>query len=416
MTRLLALFLSVALMTSAAADELADSRRLQQEALAAYKEKKADVFLTKIRAASDLRPRHPTLLVQLAVALAANGRHREALGVLDRVATMGFVYELDDEELKPVHALPGFARVAKQFAANARPIGIAKMEVTIDRLGLIPEGLAYDARRNRWLVSSVRTGAILAVNANGDVTTFVDVPWGVFGIAVDAKRNVLWATTAAMEQNEDFHAEDKGKSALLRIDLASGEVLETLKPADDATHHFGDVAVASDGEVYVSDAASPVILRVAGSAFEPFVRGPFASVQGIAPAKKALYVADYAKGLFAIDRRTGDVTLLRTPPNASLLGIDGLYLVDEKTLVGTQNGTNPNRIIRIRLAPGGLAVTSVETLLANAPAMHDPTLGALAGKRFYFNAIGQWDLFGADGRIADPLKLQPAVVLSVPVN
>jgi DNA-binding beta-propeller fold protein YncE len=312
--------------------------------------------------------------------------------------------------------LPGFARVAKQFAANARPIGVAKTEVTIDRLGLIPEGLAHDARRNRWLVSSVRTGAILAVNANGDVTTFVDVPWGVFGIAVDAKRNVLWATTAAMEQNEDFHAEDKGKSALLRIDLASGEVLETLKPADDATHHFGDVAVASDGEVYVSDAASPVILRVAGSAFEPFVRGPFASVQGIAPAKKALYVADYAKGLFAIDRRTGDVTLLRTPPNASLLGIDGLYLVDEKTLVGTQNGTNPNRIIRIRLAPGGLAVTSVETLLANAPAMHDPTLGALAGKRFYFNAIGQWDLFGADGRIADPLKLQPAVVLSVPVN
>jgi hypothetical protein len=414
--KVFALVLSLMWSMSIAADEVADSRRLQQEALAAYKEKKADVFLTKIRAASDLRPRHPTLLVQLAVALAANGRHREALGVLDRVATMGFVYALDDEELNPVRALPGFAHVAKKFEANARPIGVAKKEASIDRLGLIPEGIAYDTKRARWLVSSVHSGSILAVTAKGDVTTFVDVAWGVFGIAVDAKRGVLWATTAAMPQNEDFKDEDKGKSALLRIDLASGEVLETLKPSDDATHHFGDVAVASDGEVYISDAASPVILRVAGSALEPFVSGPFASVQGIAPASKAIYVADYAKGIFAIDRHTGDITALRTPPNASVLGVDGLYLVDERTLIGTQNGTDPYRIIRIRLEPGGLAIASVETLLANAALMGDPTLGVMVGKRFHFNANAQWDLFRADGTITDPLKLQPAVVLSVPVN
>ncbi len=416
-------FLAIALIaiaSTAVADDLADSRRLQQEALAAYKEKKPDLFLEKIRAASVLRPQHPTLLVQLAVALAANEQYREAVGVLDRVAAMGFVYALDDAELQPVRALPEFARAAKRFEANARPIGSAKQELMIDRLGLIPEGMAWDARRKRWLISSVRTGEILAVTAGGEVQTLADVPWGVFGMTVDAKRDVLWATTTAMAPVEEFRAEDKGKSALLRIDLESGRMMETLRAAHDAEnaaeHHFGDVAVAADGEVYVSDSASPVIFRVASGRLEPFLRGPFASMQGIAPARNVLYVADYSKGIFAIDLRTRDVHPLRVPPNASLLGVDGLYFVNDRTLIGTQNGTNPNRIIRIRLAPGGLAVSSVETLLANGSGMGDPTLGVVVGKRFFFNGNAQWDLFGEDGKIADPLKLQPAVVLSVPVD
>jgi hypothetical protein len=413
--RLLVAILMMVAAQVVSADEVTDSRRLQQEGLAAYKEKKPDVFLTKIRAASELRPHHPTLLLQLAVALAANGQHQNALGVLDRVAAMGFVYTLDDPELEPVRALPSFPRIAKRFEANARAIGTAKAELTVDRLGMIPEGLAYDAKRRRWLISSVRNGEILAVSANGDVKTLVDVPWGVFGMAVDAKRGVLWATTAAVAQTEEFREADKGKAALLKIDLENGTILETLPAPEGEPHHFGDVAVAADGEVYVSG-TQPVILRVAGKTLEPFARGPFASMQGIAPARKVLYVADYTKGILVVDRSTGDMHALRVPPNASLLGIDGLYLVDESTLIGTQNGTNPNRVIRVRLAPGGMAVSSVETLLANGGGMGDPTLGAVVGKRFFFNGNAQWDLFGADGKIADPLKLKPAVVLSVPVN
>jgi sugar lactone lactonase YvrE len=414
---ILALLLIASTVT---ADDLADSRRLQREGLAAYQEKKPVLFLEKIRAASALRPQHPTLLVQLAVALAANEQYREAAGVLDRVAAMGFVYALDDAELQPVRALPEFAGAARRFAANAQPIGSAKKERTIDKLGLIPEGMAYDARGKRWFVSSVRTGAILVVNPGGEVQTFADVPWGVFGMAVDAKRGVLWATTTALPQVEEFRAEDKGKSALLRIDLATGRVLETLRAPQDADHesehHFGDVAVAADGQVYVSDSGSPVIFRVAPSGLEPFLRGPFESMQGIAPAGKVLYVADYSKGLFAVDLRTRDVHPLRVPPNASLLGVDGLYFVNDRTLIGTQNGTAPNRIIRIRLAPGGLAVSSVETLLANGSGMGDPTLGVVVGKRFHFNGNAQWDLFGDDGKIAEPLKLGPAVILSVAVD
>jgi hypothetical protein len=400
-----------------AADEVVESRRLQQEALTAQKAKNVALFLRSIRAASDLRPQHPTLLMQLAIALTANGQHQSAVAVLDRVASMGFVYDLGEEELRPLREVSDFARVAKRFADNALAIGSAREEATIDRLGLIPEGMAYDARRRRLFVSSVRTRMIFVIDAKGGVRPFAeDLPFGVFGMAVDAKRGVLWVTTTALAQTEGFRADQKGSAALLRVDLDSGRVLATLRASDDAAHHFGDVTVAPDGEVYVSDSSAPVIHRVNGDALEPFVRGAFLSLQGLAAMGPLLYVADYAKGIFVIDRRTGDVRAVPVPQNASTLGVDGLYVVDRRTLVATQNGTQPNRIILMRLARGGLAISSVETLLANHALMTDPTLGAVVGSRFFFNARAQWDLFGEDGRIADPLKLLPATVLSVPLR
>ncbi len=395
------------------ADEVDDSRRFQKAAMEAYQAKDSAAFLENIRKASDLRPQHPTLLYQLAGALDLNGRHDEALRVLERVASMGFVYDAAKN-----FSDARYAKVVKQFEANRRPRGSAKRELAIDRMGLIPEGMAWDGKR--FFVSSVRTKTIFAIGADGKAEPFATAPYGVFGMVVDAKRGVLWATTAALPQVEGYTAEESGKSAVLRIGLWTGRILETIRPTDEAEHHFGDVALAADGEVYVSDGRSPVVYRVDvrenGSALEPFVRGAFSNLQGLAVAGNVLFVSDYSKGLFAIDRRTKDIHALRVPGDASLLGIDGLYLAGERTLVATQNGTNPNRIVRIELARGGLAVSSVVPLLANSELMGDPTLGVIANNRFFFNGNAQWELFGDDGKIADPLKLAEAVVLSVPLR
>lgn len=392
------------------ADEVAESRRFQQQAAEARKAGDTKTYIEKLSAAAALRPQHPTLAVQLAAALAANGREAEAAQVLERVAAMGMVYRLEEPDFARI---PALGELKERFAANARTIGEAREELTLGRTALIPEGMAYDAKGKRFFVSSVRTGTIFAVTPGGKTEEFAKAPWGTFGMAVDSKRNVLWATTTAMAVVEGFREEDKGKSALLRIDLRSGKVLETIAAPAGEPHQFGDVAVAPDGEVFVSDSGAGVIYRLQRSALEPWLRGPFVSLQGIAPGRGVLYAADYSKGLLAIDRRTRDVHAVRVPAMVSLLGLDGLYLADATTLVATQNGTNPNRVIRIRLAPSGMAVTSVDTLAANAEGMGDPTLGVLAGDRFFFNANAQWELFGEDGKIADPLKLVEAVVMSV---
>lgn len=404
------------------ADEVSDSRRIYRDAMAAYQKKDYASFLEKAKAASALRPSHPGLLGSYAVALALNEQRQAAIALLERIASMGFTLpNASDDDLAALRGMPRFDAVMKRFEANTRPIGEAREEFTIDRLGLVPEGMAYDGRGKRWFVSSVRTRTIFAIAAEGKAKGGVsvlakDLPWGVFGMVYDGARGVLWAATSALPQVEGLRAEDAGKSGLLKIDGGSGRVLETLMAGDEGKHHFNDVALAEDGTVYVSDGLSPNIFLVRGKALEPLVHGPFTSLQGLAVRGPVLYAADYSKGIYAIDRRTREVRLLPVPANVSLLGVDGLYVAGARTLVGTQNGTSPNRIVRIRLSSGGVGVAGVDTLLANAENLGDPTLGVIAGDRFYFNGNGQWDLFADDGTITDPVKLKEAVVLSVPLR
>jgi hypothetical protein len=110
-----------------------------------------------------------------------------------------------------------------------------------------------------------------------------------------------------------------------------------------------------------------------------------------------LYVADYSNGIFAIDRRTTDVRALKVPLNVSLLGVDGLYAADAKTLIATQNGTNPFRILRINARAGRTCGLLRADALANSPLMGDPT-SASSQTAALFQRQRAMDLFGDDGR------------------
>lgn len=393
------------------ADELQQSRALQQEARTALQAKQYDVFLAKIRAASDLRPSHPTLLYQLAGGLTLNGKLEEALDVLERLAAMGMVYAPEKQaDFAPLQALPRFATITARFAKNGGAIGSAARTIELHRKGMIHEGLAHDAKGKRFFVSSVRNREILAVDAKGNVTTFAkELPWGVFGMAVDAKRNVLWATTSTIGQTSGVTERDK--AALVKLDLRSGKVLATIPaPSDDRKHLFGDVVPGRNGEVLVSDSSAPAIYRLAGGKLESVIAGePFTNLQGVAVIGERMYVSDYSKGLFVVER--GTAKLVKVPATVTLLGVDGLYAAGANTLIATQNGTNPNRILRIRLDGDGVA--EVTTLAAGLPRMLDPTLGVIANKRFWFNANAQWDEIGEDGKPRDESKLEEAVILGI---
>lgn len=416
MRRTLALLLFMG--ATLCADEVEDSRRVYRQALTAYEQNDHVTYLAKVRQASDLRPSHPALLVRYAAALALNGEAEGALTRLERVAAMGIVSNVQSsDDFAALRGLPRFDAIVKRFEGNGRALGQPRTEFTIEGLGLIPEGMAYDSRGKRWFVSSVRTRKIFEIRRGAQPRMLTrDLRWGVFGMVFDPTRNVLWATTSALPQVEGYKAEDEGKSALLKIDARSGRVLEEIETRDARPHHFGDVALAADGTVYVSDGASNIIYRVQGETLEPFLQGPLVSLQGLAVNGTTIYVADYSKGLFAADLRTHDARLLPVPESVTALGIDGLYVAGPRTLIATQNGVFPNRIVRIRLSADGLSIAGTETLAANAAGMGDPTLGVVAGGRFYFNANAQWDHFGEDGTIKDPVRLVDAVVMSVPAR
>ncbi len=394
------------LATNLFADPVTDSRKLQREALEAYKAKDYATFLAKIRGASDLRPDHPTLLYYLAGAYTMNGRNDEALSTLERVGRMGMVYEIAKEaDFEPLRTDKRFEGVVEAFKKNAQPIGKASRAFTTV-MGLITEGLAYDGQR--FFVGSVRTGTI----RTKDGGTFAGPTGrGVFGLAIDRKRRLLWAATSVVEQNVEFREEDKGRAAVIAFGLDDGKVRSTFE-APEGKHLFGDLTLAPNGDVYISDSTTPAIYRISSGKLELFKEGePFLSLQGLAVRDKTLYVADYSKGIFAIDLATRDAHLLAAPRDATLLGVDGLYAPAPGVLIATQNGVNPHRVIRIALK--GTTVNRVDTLVANHPDFDEPTLGVVAGRDFYFNAASQFELFGDRGAAKDESKIREGVVLRV---
>jgi hypothetical protein len=68
--------------------------------------------------------------------------------------------------------------------------------------------------------------------------------------------------------------------------------------------------------------------------------GQIVSPQGIAVARNALFVADYAQGVYRIDLTSKRPVKLKAPSDAMLLGIDGLVRRGGQ-LIAIQNGAQP---------------------------------------------------------------------------
>src|SRR5436189_4950267 len=98
-------------------------------------------------------------------------------------------------------------------------------------------------------------------------------------MAVDAKRGVLWVATSSLPQVDGFREADRDTAALVKLDLRSGRVLATLRPNDKEKHLFGDVTLAADGEVFVSDSSSPIVFLFEGGRLTQCERGLSESVQ-----------------------------------------------------------------------------------------------------------------------------------------
>ena len=176
-----------------------------------------------------------------------------------------------------------------------------------------------------------------------------------------------------------------------------------------------DVIVTPAGDVLTTDSASPAIYRLpaGGAALETVAAGePFVSLQGLALAEGGgrLYVADYAKGIFAVDLASRRVRLLEAPRTAAILGIDGLYRAGD-ALLAIQNGTDPPRLLR--LAVEGDRITSVEVVDSAHPMATDPTLGVVVGDRFHYIGNSQWNAARAGGEMDPGVKLEDPVILGL---
>jgi len=366
-----------------------------------------------------LRPNHPRLLYNIAGAYSLNNKSQEALSALNQVAEMGLNYPAEkDADFASVKNSDEFKNILEKFSKNKMPATRSQSLFTLPEKGLIAESVAYDPQTKTFYVSSVHKRKIISINAKGEAKDFAtqeDGLWAVLGMKVDAKRNLLWACTSAVNQAVNIKAEDKGKSGILKFDLKTGKLLKTYLITDQTAEHWlGDLLVAPNGDVFATDSAKPTvyILRAGKEEIETFLEDKsFVNLQGLdfSADGKLLFVADYPKGIHIVDLKTKSVSLLAVPSTVTMLGIDGLYFY-KGSLIATQNGVNPQRVVRFYLSKDMKSVERMETLEANHPQHDEITLGMLVKDEFYYIPNSQWRAISDDGKLAPEEKLkEPSV-------
>jgi streptogramin lyase len=415
-----ALVCTIPSFARAQSEAITEARRVMGEAQRAYKEKNYEAYVKLVERAALLRPTHPTILYNLAGAYALTGKNTEALRALASVAAMGMVYPAaDDTNFASLRETDEFKAIIKRFAANREPVKQSARAFTFAGKGLVTESVAFDEASGDFFVSSVYERKILRLGRQGLAREFVaDGLWSVLGLKVDARRKLLWATSTAQAQMRDLKPEEKGISGIFKFDLATGKLIKKyLLPNTPQPHALGDLVIGAGGEVYATDSLTPALYRIDPQRDEIEVvhQGtPLVSPQGLdfTPDGKRLFIADYSQGLFTYDLKAKSLKPITTPPDSTLLGIDGLYF-HRGSLVAIQNGVNPQRLIRIHLDKQLERVERWEVLEANHPDFDEPTLGVIVKDDFYYVANSQWNSVDEQGRLATAEKLRDPVILKI---
>lgn len=265
-------------------------------------------------------------------------------------------------------------------------------ETTIPaQFGLV-EGVAWDARSRQMFAGTVEDGALLV--REGDHWRRAVLPYstaGLFGMVADQRRGILWISSGVAGPT----VKKNGFRGLIGV-TSQGfvPVGRAAVPDGDSLAQPGDVAIAPDGSVYVSDGATGnvYICKPGCTALLPLVTpGTFRSAQGMAVSRdgRTLYVADYGRGLFRVDLKKPKSAILVTP----LKGIDGLVR-DGDSLLAIVNGDG-RKVVRLTVDASGEVASE---LLTTQQGPGDPTLGVIIAGKLAYIADAQWDRFDRSGK------------------
>ncbi len=421
MRHLIALLLSFTFVTAQSA-EATDANALMRNAIKSAQAGQFDEAITQMQAAIKLRPAHPAYLYNLACMQSLGGQTEDALRTLNTMAEFGiYTPAAKDSDFTALAHTETFTKIVTQFIHNRQPRGSAQEAFTLTgQMGLI-EGIAFRPTTGDTFLGDMHQRCVWRRDAEGTLTRFSkkdERVLGVGGMVVDETLGILWAACSAQKVMINWTEAQANQSALVGFDLSTGAVKIIHRiPADDRAHATVDLTLAPNGTLYLSDSIAPVIWRLSPGAdqLDKLIDDArFRSLQGLALSKDAtaLFVADYALGLFRIDVATGNITALSTPPGSTLIGIDGLAR-DGSQLIAVQNGVNPTRVLAIDLDENH-SLTSVHELAAALPKITDPTLGYVDDGQFTFIADAGWRYF-MPGK-SPPVEGRAVPVLSISLN
>lgn len=356
----------------------------------------------RLEAALAADPDDGAVLYVLARSSASRGETARALTYLERLAAIPkWDYPLDPRDFGELARDPGFTAVKQTLDARAPQLSHGAVAMELDRVDLVPEGVAWDPRRGELLVGSMYQRQVLASDAAGHLRELVPAKraglLGVLGLSIDVERDRLWMAAVAAPFIRDYDESMAGQSGVWGFDLATGAPIgHAMAPRHPS--QINDVVALGDGRVVATDSQTGAILELRADELDAGLRelvpaGTFLGPNGIVGAAdgKAVYVADF-QGLHRVDA-DGTHARLNPPPGViTLAGIDGLDRQGE-VLVGVQNLIGSGRIWALELAPGGRVIADARILDDDHPRADGPTTGVFTGPgRFWYlgNAAMQY--------------------------
>jgi sugar lactone lactonase YvrE len=314
--------------------------------------------------------------------------------------------------------LPTAAAAQSSHSIAAGPSDTA---FVLNRAGVVPENIVYDAPRDRFLGGDLERDGMIELRRDGSIKPFAEaarIDGRVLGLKIDAERKLLWGVAfSRLSAPEGDTTQAPARSIVFALELPGGRLVQRVpSPKDGASHLFNDLVVGRDGTVYFTDSEAGAVWALApkASKLRLLHRAPperFAYPNGIAflPEQRGLLVA-YWQGLLTIDLAAARAANVRAPNDSAVSRIDGLYAVCSGYL-GIQNMADPSGIIAFRVERG--SATAVRDVERGRADFRGPTTGVIVGDTLFYVANAQIGPF-------DPRKeggsLAPVVVLKQPLG
>ena len=404
----------------------APSARTQYADLAAAmrQARESNNWLTYLKRAGEMQQflnGSPNSWLNLARGELHSGNPEQALRSVARFADMGQSADLllTSPEFAPVRRLPGFARVREKMAVNDSPVSGAVEAFDIAEPGFVAEDIGYDPHVRRFFVTSIQKKKIIAIDGNGRPADFAAAPdgWPMMALKVDTRRRLLWATEVALKDFASIAKDDRGKSVVLCYDLDKGKLLQRIDGPPGSA--LGDMVLLSNGDPLLSDGDGGGVYRlnIAEKKLERVDDGSFFSPQTAAlyPDGKHIFVPDYVRGVGILDLTTKQVAWIPMQEKYALNGIDGLYFY-RGSLILTQNGTSPERVIAYELDASLAHIVAGRVIERATKTLGDPTHGIIVGQDFYYIANSGWDTLNDDGTVKPEAKPTPVHIMRARLN
>ncbi|MBS1505204.1 MAG: SMP-30/gluconolactonase/LRE family protein [Bacteroidetes bacterium] len=281
---------------------------------------------------------------------------------------------------------------------------------------LIPEGIAIDSAARTLFLSSLHHSKIVTCSLDGTtVADFIATHQYHFqpGFGMTIKGDTLYALGNSLPKGNN-------RSILLLLSKSTGALIRSFAPRDSAFKYLNDLAVARNGDVYITDSENNKLYTVKHSADSLHVwleSDAIANSNGIAisPDDKYLYLASDKHGIRIMEIATKRI--MNEQPN-DFRGIDGMKYY-RHSLIAIANGNRDetkNGVYRYFLNETNTAIVEKKLLLAPGEDFVLPTTFAIVNGFMYFvidSQLGSLD--GERNQIIDSATLKKYTLLKLKI-